>query len=221
MILLFDTETTSLHPGQICQLSYITVTDTDGSRRPCGECEPPSVRKTAPLPPPDVEVKAHNFFFAVDEIDPASAAVNGLSVERLAEFSGGRRFEDDLFAFHGDFETADAVVAHNFVFDMIFMNAEYGRVGDVFRVKRRFDTMRHFTPVLKLPSVHNPNGWKFPRLTELTAHYGLTEEAIAAETARLFGCEGSAAHDARYDTTALYLLLSAAAADLPPEMRLG
>ena len=189
MVVLFDTETTSLQPGQIAQLAYVVV-ERGASR-------------------------GKNYFFTVDGIDPASAAVNGMTVEYLREASGGRVFEDDLFSFRDDFERADFVAAHNFVFDMIFMSAEYRRCGDVFHVKQRFDTMKHFTPVLKLPSRHA--AYKFPRLGELTAWLGIGDAEIEAETARLFGLNGRA-HDSRYDVAALSLVMSRGRDYLPPEL---
>ena len=50
-LLFFDTETTSIKPGSICQLSYITV---DASVKP-------------------QITTGKNFFFTVDEMDPSAA----------------------------------------------------------------------------------------------------------------------------------------------------
>ena len=47
-LLFFDTETTSVKPGHICQLSYITVDTTTKPQTTIGK----------------------NFFFTVDEMDP-------------------------------------------------------------------------------------------------------------------------------------------------------
>ena len=57
MILYFDTETTGVRPGQICQLSYI-IQDTSG-------------------------VSAKNFFFSVDYVEQGASAVHGFSVQKL------------------------------------------------------------------------------------------------------------------------------------------
>lgn len=192
MILLFDTETTGLKPGNICQLSYICM-ENDGS------------------------VTGHNYFFAVDYIEPAASRITGLTVEGVLALSDGKTFEDRFFSFRDDFARADVVVAHNFVFDMLFMEAEYRRLGDVFRVRKRFDTMRHFTPILRLPGNHS-NPYKFPKLSELLTHYGVTEIQVQSAAASLFGAEATVAHDARFDTAALYCLMSAAAHDLPTEI---
>ena len=55
-LLFFDTETTSIRPGHICQLSYITV---DTSTKP-------------------QTTKGKNFFFTVDEMDEGAEAVHRL-----------------------------------------------------------------------------------------------------------------------------------------------
>ena len=54
-LLFFDTETTSVKPGHICQLSYITVDTTTKPQRTIGK----------------------NFFFTVDEMDPGAEEVHG------------------------------------------------------------------------------------------------------------------------------------------------
>ena len=71
-LLIFDTETTSIKPGQICQLSYILI---DASTKP---------QKTI----------GKNFFFTCDEMDPNAEAVHGFSLEKLYELSNGQYFED-------------------------------------------------------------------------------------------------------------------------------
>ncbi|MBQ9709781.1 MAG: hypothetical protein IJV67_04100 [Clostridia bacterium] len=57
MILFFDTETTGLMPGRIVQLSYVMQTAN--------------------------EVRAKNFFFAVDYVEPSAQAVHGFSPQKL------------------------------------------------------------------------------------------------------------------------------------------
>ncbi len=52
MYLLLDTETTSYHPGQIAQLSYIYL---DKDRQ---------------------IINSKNYFFAVDEMDPYAEAIH-------------------------------------------------------------------------------------------------------------------------------------------------
>ena len=76
-LLVFDTETTSIKPGQICQLSYITI---DTATKP---------QKT----------EGKNIFFTVDEMDPNAEAVHGFSLEKLYDLSGGMYFEDLVDSF--------------------------------------------------------------------------------------------------------------------------
>ncbi len=73
-LLFFDTETTSVRPGHICQLSYITV---DTSTKP---------QKTV----------GKNFFFTVDEMDPEAQEVHGFSLEKLYELSNGLEFLEQI-----------------------------------------------------------------------------------------------------------------------------
>lgn len=58
-LVVFDTETTDLRPGQICQLSYLIAADG--------------------------VVAGKNLFFSVDEMNESSQAVHGMSIEMLEE----------------------------------------------------------------------------------------------------------------------------------------
>ena len=49
--------------------------------------------------------------------------------------------------------------------------------------------------------------YKYPKLNELTAFMGITDKQILTEAERLFGCS-CGYHDARFDTTALYLAMN-------------
>ena len=53
----------------------------------------------------------------------------------------------------------------------------------------------------------NSDGYKYPRLCELTAFLGITDSEILSESKRLFG-EKTGYHDARFDTTAVYLAMN-------------
>lgn len=70
MYLLLDTETTSYHPGQIAQLSYIHL---DKDRQ---------------------IIDSKNYFFSVDDMDPYAEAIHGFSKDRLEVLSEGKRFAD-------------------------------------------------------------------------------------------------------------------------------
>lgn len=177
MILFFDTETTGLTPGGIIQLSYIMQTEGGTT--------------------------AKNFFFAVDYIEPSATAVHGFTVEKIYELSGGRTFSEYMEEIYDDFFAADLIVAHNAPFDIGFMINEFYRRERRFRYKEEFDTMRYFTPIMKLPR-KNGAGYKFPKLTELGEFLDIYPYDVTRKTMELFD-SGVSAHDARYDTTALYL----------------
>lgn len=179
MIIYFDTETTGLAPGRIVQLSYVLEDES--------------------------AVRAKNFFFAVEHVDPAVVAIHGFSAEKLAVLSGGKTFSTECEEIYDDFSSADLIVAHNVGFDIKFLEAEFGYMDRMFRYKAEFDTMRYFTPIMKMTRSNHP-GYKFPRLSELTEFLDIYPYDITRASGRLFGETSVAGHDARYDTASLKLI---------------
>ena len=180
MILYFDTETTGLKPGKICQLSYIMQE---------GE-----------------NVKTKNFFFKVAYIEPSAIAVHGFTPEILESLSGGKIFEDFSDEIKNDFSSANLIVAHNFEFDRMFMSAEFSCIPDNFTYKESFCSMKKFTPVCKLLRSDKVR-FKYPKLSELCEFFEIFPYDISREMVKLYGV-AKGAHDARYDTVALYLALN-------------
>ena len=180
MILFFDTETTGLYPGQICQLSYIMQT-----------------REKA---------YAKNFFFSVDYVEPSALAVHGFSVQKLKELSLGRDFSFFFDEINLDFQKADLICAHNTSFDFSFMRKEYERLGQTFYVKNEFCSMKKTTPICKILRKSGV-GYKYPKLSELCEFVGISDSQISQKTSMLFGNKSSF-HDARFDTSALYLAVN-------------
>ncbi len=178
MILFFDTETTGLCPGHIIQLSYIL----DYGNKAIGK----------------------NFYFAVDSIEPSATMVHGYTVESILELSHGETFGDHADEIFEDFSSASLLVAHNFKFDFSFMLAEFGYIGRQFRYHESFDTMRFFTPVLKLPR-KSSDAYKFPKLSELCNYFDVTSEKVADAVSDIFFDDIFRLHEARFDTTAMYL----------------
>ena len=180
MILFFDTETTGLRPGQICQLSYVMQN---------GE-----------------SLTARNLFFTVDYMEQSAQAVHGFSVEKLKKLSNGKRFADYIDIIEKDFCSADVVVAHNTAFDFSFMRAEFERLNKVFAVKKEFCSMKKSTPICKLVRASS-GAYKYPKLSELCSHFGIENAHISNALLQVFGANADF-HDARFDATACLLAVN-------------
>ncbi|PRR81301.1 3'-5' exonuclease [Clostridium vincentii] len=181
-LLVFDTETTSLKPGQICQLSYITI---DASIKP-------------------QVTKGNNIFISVDEVDPSAEAIHGFSAEKLYELSEGKYFEDVLPQFESDFQGCDFVIGHNVNFDVKFMKHELSGMGIDYEPKRTFCTMQYYRDICRLPKANGEI--KNPKLEEVIKFLKISKEQIASTADKLFKGSGNF-HDARFDTAATYLLI--------------
>ncbi|MDR3120196.1 MAG: 3'-5' exonuclease [Clostridiales bacterium] len=184
---VFDTETSGLRPGRICQLAYI-IDEGDGAPQ-----------------------RGENTFFCVEHVDPGAEAVHGFSVGALRELSDGLDFSVHADRIFADFNTSPLWVAHNFDFDRGFLLEEFRRCEKRPVIERNFCTMRFFTPVLKLQPVRpRPGGakFKFPTLAQLTSFFGLSDQEIAAFATDVFRIpehDGLKSHDARFDSAAAYL----------------
>lgn len=178
MIIFFDTETTGLCPGNVIQLAYIMY--ENGSAR------------------------AKNFYFYVPFISPSATDVHGITVEKLALLSGGRTFFEYLEEIDDDFRAADVTVAHNFPFDFSFMTSEFSRFDRVFHYKEKFDTMRYFTPIMRLARA-NGAGFKYPKLVELSEYFEVYPYDVTRFALELFDGFSGGSHDARFDCSEMYL----------------
>ena len=179
-IITFDTETTDLKPGQICQLAYLT---SEGE-----------------------QISGKNFFFAVDEMSEGSQEVHGFSMEMLNELSGGERFEDRAAEIFADFSAADLLVGHNVSFDDRFLRAELTRTGLNLPRIRTFCTMNYFTGDMNLRRKFQNGRPKPPKLVELKEFFELQDEEIEKNSAEWFGGGGNA-HDARFDAAMTFMCL--------------
>lgn len=181
-LLIFDTETTSIKPGHICQLSYITI---DASTKP-------------------QQTIGKNYFFTVDEMDPAAEAVHGFSLEKLYDLSNGQYIEDLIEEFINDFSEADFVIDHNVNFDVRFLKLELEAMGIDYEPKNMFCTMQYYKDICK---ILRPSGdYKNPKLEEVINFLGITKDQISSKADELFQGSGDY-HDARFDTAATYLLI--------------
>ncbi|MGG7177059.1 exonuclease domain-containing protein [Clostridium paraputrificum] len=181
-LLIFDTETTSLKPGHICQLSYITI---DASAKP-------------------QVTKGKNLFFTVDEMDPAAEAIHGFSLEKLYDLSNGKYIEDSLEDFISDFEAADFIIGHNVNFDIRFLKIELEGMCIDYEPKNVFCTMQYYRDICRIPKANGEI--KNPKLEEVINFLNITKEQITKKADELFQGSGDY-HDARFDTTATYLLI--------------
>ena len=160
MIIFLDTETTGLHPGNICQLSYVLQTKES--------------------------VCAKNFFFTVDAVEYGAFMVHGFSVEKLIELSLGKRFCHHAEEIYNDLMRADLVVAHNTSFDFMFLRKEFENLNVLFEPNNSFCSMKNTTALCKIPR-SSGNGYKYPKLSELCAFLGISDLDILSASKNLFG----------------------------------
>ena len=182
MILYFDTETTGLIPGRIIQLSYII---DHGDRQ-----------------------EGKNFYFAVDYIEPSATAVHGITVDKLKVLSEGKTFSDYQDEIFNDFANADLIVAHNAKFDIGFMIAEFRYLDRIFRYNESLDTMRYFTPIMKLKR-QSCSAYKYPKLSELTDFADIYSYDVSRAVIDIFGRASLNYHEAAFDTASMYLTVKA------------
>ncbi|AID45202.1 DNA polymerase III, epsilon subunit [Candidatus Arthromitus sp. SFB-mouse-Japan] len=183
-LLFLDTETTDKSPGQICQLTYI-IYDTDL--------------------PKENRVSAKNFFFSVDFVSDTAYNVHGFDVNTLKSLSGNLTFKDLYKLFKKDLTENDFILGHNINFDISFLRREFDRINVEFKPKNLFCSMNYFKNILKLKN--SIGTIKSPKLSELLEHLKITEENILNSTNKLFNSDETYFHDARFDTTALYLAI--------------
>ncbi len=182
MIIFFDTETSGLYPGEICQLSYVFQTNTS--------------------------VYAKNFYFSVSDVEYGAYMVHGLSVDRLRLLSSGIRFCDKAAEISEDFRSADLIVGHNVKFDIAFLTAEFNRCNIDFTPQKTFCSMQKTAKFCKIAR-KSLQGYKYPKLSELCDHYGVRDVDVRFEAEELFGY-ANGFHDAKFDVTATYLAVNKA-----------
>lgn len=180
MIIFLDTETTGLRPGKICQLSYVMQSGKN--------------------------VKEKNFFFSVDFVEYGALKVHGFSVPILRGLSNGKVFADHVDEIEKDFNEASLIVAHNTSFDFMFLRAEFERANRFFNSEKGFCSMKKTLPICKILR-SNHAGYKYPKLAELCEFLDISNSQIQTKTVELFGND-CGFHDARFDTTALFLAVN-------------
>lgn len=178
-LVYFDTETTGFKPGQICQLSAIV--EEDGN------------------------IKTHNFFFEVKNIDEGAVKATGRDIEFYKKVASGVYFKDKADEIVELFKDA-TFVAHNLKFDEGFLSAELWRCNKQVTPKDRIDTMLIFTDIVKAKNQYGKV--KFPKLSEVVAHYMIDEDMVRNLVHTWFDCSDNtsdAFHDARFDTACMFV----------------
>lgn len=181
MYCILDTETTSLHPWQIAQLSY-TLIDSDYNH-----------------------TASKNFFFAVDEMHPGAEAIHGFSKDILTQLSDGKIFSDYIDEIASDLKDRTLII-HNVPFDRKFLQSEFQTCGLQSSRYNEFCTMIHFTPVCNIIPIgrYTP---KRPKVSEVLNFLSISEQEVLATANAHYGSEDIWFHDARFDTAALYCIL--------------
>ena len=179
-MIALDVELDGMHPSRIIQLSYLII---DGRR-----------------------VRGKNMYFKARAINCYARKVHGLGVYQLKKLSGGDIFACRADEIYNDFKDCKLVIGHDVAGDMRYLRAEFKRVGVTLPEIPIFCTLKHYTEEANIPMKQNPNQLKPPKLTELTEHFGLSQDLIAEKCARWFG-GGDHPHDARYDAAAAYLCM--------------
>lgn len=179
--IFLDTETTSLCPGQIGQLSMI-IEEENG------------------------EVSTKNYFFKIDYISPSAEEICGRGIEFYEKASGGKVFadyKDEIYNTLAD----STLIAHNIKFDVNFISTEFWRQNILFKPSNEFDTMEYFKEICKIPG-KGKYKYKNPKLEELVEYFNINKEAIRKYSEQLFGNDDNTNdgfHDARYDTTSMFI----------------
>lgn len=178
--IFIDTETTGLNPGKIVQLTYIIEENKKF-------------------------IDAKNFFFMIEdgEMEQGAEKVHGFSVDKLALLSQGRIFEDSIVEIKEDLKNS-IFIAHNVKFDKKFVDAEFRRLHIQTELAKEFCTMNYFKDIVQIPARNGIN-FKNPKLSEVVKYYNLNPQDILKKTKALFNAEQVSFHDARFDTTAMYM----------------
>ena len=128
------------------------------------------------------KVKGKNFYFSAKAINRYARQVHGISVYQLRKLSGGKGFIDYADEIYRDFIDCKLIIGHDVAGDIRYLRREFDHIG------------------VKLPNYP-------PKLTELTDHFGLSQDFIAGKCHKWYGEGGDHPHDARYDAAAAYLCM--------------
>lgn len=175
-----DTETTGYAPGHISQLAAIKTDD-------------------------DLNIiDTINQYFTIPKgtMEQGALEVHGLDELKLYELSEGKPFSRSAFRFSKWFQNCE-LICHNVEFDLRFLKTEFERCGITYNPGTKC-TMKDFTKICRIPQKCG-HGFKWPSLEETLEYLEITENEVSKKTKEIFG-EVNSFHDARFDTTAVYLI---------------
>ena len=176
-----DVELDGMHPSHIIQLSYLII---EGRK-----------------------IRGKNFYFAAKAINRYARQVHGISVYQLRKLSDGKGFIDYADEIYRDFIDCKLIIGHDVAGDVRYLRREFDHIGVKLPNYPIFCTLKHYTQEAHIPLKQNPKVMKPPKLTELTDHFGLSQEFIAGKCHKWYGEGGDHPHDARYDAAAAYLCM--------------
>ena len=176
-----DVELDGMHPSHIIQLSYLVI---EGRK-----------------------IKGKNFYFAAKAINRYARQVHGISVYQLRKLSGGKGFIDYADEIYRDFIDCKLIIGHDVAGDIRYLRREFEHIGVKLPNYPIFCTLKHYTQEAHIPLKQNPKVMKPPKLTELTDHFGLSQDFIAGKCHKWYGEGGDHPHDTRYDAAAAYLCM--------------
>ena len=157
-VLIFDTETSGLCAWQheMLQLAWQVVDTGDWS-----------------------VLAQHNCYFPFPKdkrkVSPQAIRVNGLTAEVL-EAKGTMQRAKAIGMFAADMATVDACAAHNFYFDVDFVNVRDTK-DLISWPDEKICTMRQTTNLCAIPGYY-ANEYKWPRLSELADFLGVDTSGI-------------------------------------------
>lgn len=156
----------------------VETTGIPDFKRPADAEGQPRVAQFGMLLLDDIEAApvVQGFYIRPDgwEMSAEAEAVNGLSQSFL--FDNGVPIAEALDAYEAAVRGGYVIAAFNAQFDLKMLRAELRRAGrdDLFEATPNLCLMRAATDICGIPA-KNGRGFKFPKLAEACAHFGITQ----------------------------------------------
>jgi len=188
-MLFVSIETTGLKPGEICQLSCITVDTTLK------------------------QIIGHNKFFQVNEIPDETSKINGYTVDLLSKLSEGRKISSFKKGILKCFKEADIIITQDVDFLVKFIKKELLAPGEaLFKENQKYvSVVKIYAPIMKKKTVADM-GYSYVKLTDIiTKCLGFNGRNVKALTKRIYPDINTDTKetfsDSRYKAASLYLAI--------------